>query len=265
MEDTALPPVWRETYTIRTRDLDGTGRLSVAALSAMLLDAAGIHAHELGLAVTDLMGDNNTWVLSRFGVNIIGQLEPRDTITITTWPSGIDRLSAIRDFAITGPDGVPAGSASSSWLVIDLETRRPIRVEPFLRKISPELAFRPGHGVLPKLPDLATPAWECRLPVRWSDIDFNRHVTSTSYIGWALESVPPDLREKRAMTGFEINFRAETFFGETIISQSRSVDGSGDTILHRITSEQDGRELARARSIWEAGGKERMQGSGTER
>ena len=104
-----------------------------------------------------------------------------------------------------------------------------------------------------KLPDLTTPEWECRLPVRWSDIDFNRHVTSTSYIGWALESVPPDQRENRAMTGFEINFRQETFFGETIISQSGSLDGSGDTIMHRIKSKQDGRELARARSIWEAG------------
>ncbi|MFC1485523.1 acyl-[acyl-carrier-protein] thioesterase [Candidatus Latescibacterota bacterium] len=253
MENTNLPPFWRETYTIRTRDLDGTGRLSMVALSAMLLDAAGIHAHELGLAVTDLMGNKNTWVLSRFGVNILSQPQPRETITITTWPSGIERLSALRDFDITGPDGVQVGYASSSWLVINLETRRPVRVEPFLKKISSELAFQPGRGSLSKIPDLPAPVQEYRFPVRWSDIDFNRHVTSTSYIGWALESVPQKLREKRIITGFDINFRAETFFGETIISQSQFADGAGDIILHRITSEQDGRELARARSVWRGG------------
>ena len=249
-EENLDPLYWRETYPVRTWDLEADGSFSMCSLGAILFDAAGTHAHRMGLAVSDLMGENFTWMLSRFSVILEHQPRWRDTISIFTWPSGIDKLSALRDFEITGSDGAVLGRASSSWLVIDRANRRPVRVEPFLEKISPDLAFPAGSGPLPKVPDLGTPARECRFPVRWSDIDFNGHVTSARYIGWVLDGIPPEFRKTHAVAGFDINFRAETFLGETVISQTEAGETADGAILHRITCEQDGRELARARSIW---------------
>ncbi len=236
------PLYWRETYPVRTWDLGADGSFSICSLGAMLFDAAGTHAHQMGLAVADLMGENYTWMLSRFSVILDHQPRWRDTITIITWPSGIDKLSALRDFEITGSDRTVLGRASSSWLVIDRTNRRPVRVEPFLEKISPDLIFPAGAVSLPKVPDIGQPARECRFPVRWSDIDFNGHVTSARYIGWALDGISPEFRKSHAVYGLDINYRAETFFGETVISLT-GADKTGDgAILHRIACEQDGRE-----------------------
>jgi medium-chain acyl-[acyl-carrier-protein] hydrolase len=241
-------PVLNETYTVRTHHFDPNGLFSAGALSKMLLDAAGMHAHELGVSVTALIAEQKTWMLSRFSVMIEQLPHWRDRIEITTWPSGIERLFALRDFKVTGPDGSLIATATSSWVVIDLAQRRPIRIEPYLQRFSPELSFAPGNGNPPKLPDMSTIDYEERFVVRKSDIDFNRHVTSTSYIGWIFDSIAPNCSDTLRVSRFDINYRAETFLGDTIIAQS--VSENNDSILHRIIREQDGQELARARSVW---------------
>ena len=252
MTSAGTPPMLEETYTVRTHHLDRHGRFTMLAFCTMLLDAAGTHAHDLHLSVPDLMADGKTWMLGRFGVSLLHQPHWREKLRIATWPSGIERLAAMRDFEVRGEDDTLIGTGVSSWLVIDLATRRPVRVEPFLAPHIPETGLRPSRGHGPRLGELTDPTGSHSFKVRGSDIDFNGHVTSTSYIAWALECVPAGITGTHEAAAFDIAFRAETFPGETVLSQSRIADpGSGGAaFMHRIASDHDGRELARARSIW---------------
>lgn len=244
------PPQLSESYPVRSYHLDAESNLSPVALVTMLLDAAGMHAHELGVSVTSLMNrDNLTWMLSRFSVTLDREPHWNDMLKITTWPVGVDRLAALRDFEFAGSDGVVLGTARSSWLVIDLEKRRPVRADMLLKRFAPDMAFRAGFGAPPKLSPQTSYDHEQQFTVRWSDIDFNRHVTSTSYISWALESIPPDIRKGRVFAGLDINYRAETFYGETITAQWRH-DKSAQRFDHRIMHTGDVRELAIARTMW---------------
>ena len=48
-------------------------------------------------------------------------------MTLETWPSGIDRLFAIRDFRMVAGEEVLL-RATSEWMVIDVNRRRPVRL-----------------------------------------------------------------------------------------------------------------------------------------
>jgi len=258
MTDTSsftIPPganVFSQTYHVRMGDTESTGLLSPRALADMFLDTAGLHADRLGLAVSNLMeNDNATWVLSRMEFEVGRRPRAGEILTIRTWPSGLVKLSALRNMVFYGFDGFPFGRATTMWFVIDMKTRRPIRIEPLLEKrgisfpaASPE--DFPERLGLPE-GDIGTK----KFAVRYSDIDFNGHVTSSSYVAWALENVPMETRKNACLKKFGINYLAETLPGDMVISAMSSSEKSGETVcLHGITSESDGRDLAHAQSVW---------------
>ena len=56
--------------------------------------------------------------------------EWKDNIEIKTWPKGVDGLFAIRDFQIFR-NGEIIGRATSYWLILDADSKRPKRLDDF--------------------------------------------------------------------------------------------------------------------------------------
>ncbi|MCE5249770.1 hypothetical protein LLG96_06070 [bacterium] len=240
---------WTGTYPVRTYEIDAAGRLSVVSLCNYLQDAAGNHAHELGLSIHDLNTRNYTWVLSRLVVNMKQYPVWKDRLTVRTWPSGIHRLFALRDFSITDSGGSVIGVASSGWLVIDTLTRRPVRIEPFIEN----LIVIPDRAVVHSFEKLPQPARidnERQFNVRYGDLDINGHVNNVSYIGWTIESVPRTVLESSVLSELEIDYLAETYLGDRVIARSGSQDGDRVSFLHSLFREGDGQEIVRARTVW---------------
>ena len=115
----------------------------------------------------------------------------------------------------------------------ELETRRPLADD-----------FEP----LPKLEEFDL---EREYPVFRSYLDVNRHVTSTAYILWALETTPEEILLKLRPSEIEINYRAETFYGDRIVSRSQRLpEAEQPTFLHTLLRAGDGKELAILRTVW---------------
>ena len=98
-----------------------------------------------------------------------------------------------------------------------------------------------------KLPKLSKIDFEKQFKVRRSDLDINQHVNNVNYIEWAVESVPEEIYNQKTLTGLEINFRAESKYGDRVIAQSNVQDG---ICLHKLSRSGDDRELAIVRTIW---------------
>ncbi len=246
----ARHPIRTETYRVRSYEVDADGRLSVPALFNLLQDAASNHAEALGVSIRHLRSENLTWVLSRLHLSIDAWPRWGDTLQVQTWPSGVDRLFALRDFRLLDGGGTPVGAAVSAWLVIRTATRRPVRISPFIERLHPLDA---GHVLPPtfaKLPPLAPPAHEKRFRVRYRDLDINRHVNNVSYIEWAVEGVPRDRMSRAVLTGLEISYMAEAFLDDGILACCRAETRDQSRFLHSIRQEASGRELARARTTW---------------
>ncbi len=238
----------REAFAVHTYEVDAFGTLAVPALSGFLSEVAGLHAAELGVGLDALMARGLTWVLVRQRIECPVPVRLGDAIEIETWPSGIERLAALREFVVRrGAEEV--ARATTQWFVLDVATRKPVRPAEVLDARFPREPRAPAVPLShAKLPELRAWDFQRRFHVRYSDIDVNLHVTNTSYVAWAVEAAPRDLWQASRLASVEVQFIAETHHGAAILSRvARTGDGA---FAHAIVREEDGKELARLVTGW---------------
>ena len=246
------PNVWKETYRVRSYEVDCHNRLSILSMFNFMQDAASKHAQALGVSVRQLLSENYTWLLSRLKINIASYPGIDDRIQIATWPSGMQRLFALRDFELRNGSDQLIAAAVSAWLVIDVQRRRPVRILPFVERLRP---LEGHHHVLPdtldKLPGLKNRTYEKKFIARYGDLDVNQHVNNARFAEWLVEGVPSYLLKTSAPTQLEINFLAEAYYEDCIVAACHPRNTDNTHFYHSLIRQQDGRELARAGSVWQ--------------
>jgi len=239
-------------FQVRAVDIDQSGRIQPVIFLDYLLESASEQAGLYGAGVADLFKKNRTWGLSRFHVEFERFPAWGEQVEIRTWPSAKRPLYAIRDFEAAGERG-PAVRATSSWLIIDLETRHPVRIAEHLAEF-PELNRRAVEDDFASLPALSREDARLEFPIFFSDLDINRHFTATAYVHRALETVPREILFDYRPASIEVNFRSEAFYGDTIVSRlertARPEDAGRPGFLHRLSRAADDKELTLLRSVW---------------
>jgi acyl-ACP thioesterase len=213
-------------------------------------DAASKHAQALGVSVRRLLSENYTWLLSRLKIKIVSYPGINDRIQIATWPSGTRRLFALRDFELRNGSDQVIAAAVSAWLVIDVQRRRPVRILPFVERLKPLEGHHVLSDTLDKLPGLKNRSYEKKFNARYGDLDINQHVNNVSFVEWLVEGVPSSLLNTSVPAQLEINFLAEAFYEDCILAACHPRDPDNMVYHHSLIRQQDGRELARARSVW---------------
>lgn len=246
VESNTAPRIYKESFKIHTYEVDIHNRLTIQALAQFLQEAATNHAALLGFGVEYLLKNNRTWVLSRFAVEIEDLISLGATITIKTWPADTEKLFFIRDFEIENSKGKIIGSATSYWIFLDTEKRRPIH--PSKKEIVYDYGKFPRgfNRPLTKLSSLESSLSLMLFHVRYSDLDLNNHVNNIKYIEWGMEGVDPDYRKKHIPYSLEINFLSEAKYGDEVNLSMKQVS-SGD-FLHSILI--DDTEICRVKSGW---------------
>lgn len=155
----------------------------------------------------DFMKSNNTaWVISRFSIIFEKPLQHGEAVNIKTFPRGTDGLFYYRAFEIMDIDGNELANAESSWLIIDIDTRMPLRnslnspqaVDDFTK--PPRLKI-PGDTV----------EREGIIDVNESHIDMNGHVNNVNYIEWMLGD-----NKTGNIESMTINYKSECFNGDRL-------------------------------------------------
>lgn len=208
---------YTEEHTIACYDTDAAWRLKPASFMNLAQEAAGRHAVYLGFGYDDLIASNTAWILSRVHVEFTDTPLWRDKITLTTWHKGLDRLFFLRDFILTDDSGNPKVKATTSWLVMNLDTRRLVR--------DPKLV---EEGTTCTENVIGTPADKVQMPkdieaefvsghkVAYSDVDTNGHANNAMYMQWAMDAVDYGIASSRAVKSFTINFNHEIKPMETV-------------------------------------------------
>ncbi len=244
--------IYRKEYEVHSYETDARGFVKAPALVNFLQDAAGGHAALLGVGVTDLMMRGLTWVLSRYHVVIHGAPAVGARLEVLTWPSGKHGHFALRDFEVADGDGRSVLSATSSWMVIDLDRKQPVRIDEAIT-IPYAIDKRALEDAFGSLPVPSGREAEMTFRVESGQIDWNRHVNNAVYIQWALEAAPPEVLKTGRVVEFEVSYRAEAFYGDTVASivQRAAGEGPGQVFLHQILNAGTGAELTRLRTRWE--------------
>lgn len=242
--------ILRKDFSVHAYETDARGLAKTVSLLNYLQDAAGEHAGRLGLSVPDLVKRGMTWVLSRYHVLIHRHPQMGEVLEVTTWPSGKGGYFATRDFEVAAAAG-PVLSATSSWMILGLERKQPLKVDEII-DIPYAIDRRALDDPFASLPVPAARDTEVRFRVESGHLDWNRHVNNAVYVQWALEAVPAPVLTRSRPRELEVSYRAETFYGEEVLSVAQGVpaEGTGPVYLHQILNAATGAELTRLRTRW---------------
>lgn len=236
------------SFPVHTYEVDAAGVLTPAALAGYLFDSASVHATELGCGVDALLQRGFIWVLSRVRIVVERPVVLGEALVVETWPSGVERLFALRDFRVRDAEGGLVARATSQWLVLSLDTRRAVWPDEALEPSARDAGERVFEEGFVKISALGDPEVERRFDTRYQDLDHNVHITSRTYIAWALEAIPLETWQSSRLAFLEVHYLSEGLHPSAVVSRSQPI-GEG-AFRHSIMRESDQKELARLETRW---------------
>ena len=168
-----LQKVASYTYAVEPAEVNAQGELPLTVLAQRILETATFHAESWAVGYSTLIQNNQAWVLARLAIEM--QAYPRigDTYVISTWIEGYNKHFSARNFEFAKECPIERQSKL-----------KPVQGEPLLA-----------------------------YPVRYSDIDLNRHVNSVKYIEHMLDSFTLQQYDEKYIKRFEINYISEARYG----------------------------------------------------
>jgi acyl-ACP thioesterase len=204
--------------------LDHQGKASLVTYFNLMQEIALKHANMLGFGFNDMVKNNMIWVLTRMGLEIYKTLKWDETITIKTWSRGIDGAYSFREFEFYDQQNNKIGIASSSWVPIDIQTRKPTKVfdvetvEKIAIKDSVEIELK--KVFLPKEMEVGF-----HHKVRLTDLDINNHANNARYVEWIYNSLPKDFFQNQNGFKFHINYLGEAKLHDQVEIKRSPLDG----------------------------------------
>jgi medium-chain acyl-[acyl-carrier-protein] hydrolase len=202
-------------FSITSADTDMYSRIRLGSLVSMLIQSAISSADKLGFGHLTLIENKLFWVLSRLTLEIIQPLEWYDNVEVITWPKDIKGLLYLRDFEIKKGSNILA-RATSGWLAVDMTSKRPKNIN--FTDLQPFTRLRDRHAIkdLPVKLDQISDGDSFKVLTSYFDMDMNKHVTSTRYIDWMMDTFPLEFHRSNYPTSLAINYLRETLPGDSI-------------------------------------------------
>lgn len=238
-------------FNVRSYEVQTNGSATLSSVCNYFQEAAGLHAHKLDFDISQLQAKGLTWILYKMNIEIIDYPERWDTVKVLTWPSSGDGLRAYRDYQLFDSDGQIIANAVSQWMVLDLNTRRPVRMPREILEMGLEqekhvtefdksqLKVSPGTDSV----EITT--------IGKHDLDMNNHVNNVKYIDWLTGYPPPLISKEKQCSRMEIQYISEATLGDRIqLSQETSTDNEIHTLDQQLYKNGSTEAIAKAHSVW---------------
>ena len=220
-----------QQLSVTTYMADVRNRLRPVSFLEIAQEIATLGARQLRFddSVT-VAAANAVWVLARMHVRFLRMPVRYETIRLETWHKGISSIFFLRDYRVSDEAGNPLIESTSSWVIMEKDERRMLRPDS-LGEVIPPRPEQPGDAIgTPAqkvvIPRGATLEKVADHPVRYSDVDSNRHVNNTRYTAWAMDCLPDALTFENDLKELEINFNREARPGETVALFHAESDGA---------------------------------------
>jgi medium-chain acyl-[acyl-carrier-protein] hydrolase len=208
--------ILRMPFTVTSADADMYARLRMGSLVNLLVQAATTSADTLDFGYTSLRKQKLFWVLSRLTVEISKPLSWYQSGEVETWPKDLDKILYLRDFIIRDQDTEVIARATSGWLAVDLEAKRPRLLEGSHSEILDRLRNRHALNTPPEKLFPVKEGETSEITAAYYDIDLNGHVTSSRYMDWMMDAFSAEFHKEHYPQKVSINFLNEIRPGETI-------------------------------------------------
>lgn len=221
---TELPILYTRNYSLTAAQCNAQCELAPAQLIQQIIEVATDHADALGVGFERLKADGNLWVLSRCAIDMKRYPCLFEHYSLTTWIESYNRHFSERNFEIRSDNGDVIGYARTIWVAINMETRRPADLSG-ISYISDTVTDHPcPMSKQGKIRPIDPPQIVHDYTFRVSDIDCNRHVNSTRYVELILNQMDLADYDDFYLSRFEIEYKLESHFNETVEVASGMTD-----------------------------------------
>ena len=207
-------------------DTDSSCLLKPSSFMDLAQELANVHARILGFGYDDLIRTRTVWVLSRMHIHFDRHPKWREEVSLCTWHKGASGLFYLRDFQMKNKEGETLVSATTSWLVINVDTRRLCRDTGILDDGTAcmENAVEQECGKV-QMPKGCEETKAGEHVVAYSDVDLNGHANNARYVMWAMDLLEYDFLVANPVKDVRINFNNETRPGDIVELFRADADG----------------------------------------
>jgi acyl-CoA thioesterase FadM len=239
--------IYQETLKARWHDTDASLAVRPSQTLVYMQEMAFCHLNSVNRNLDALRFEQGlAFILTRLTLKFYEPIHPAETITAQTWVSEGKGLNFPRYFRLKKADETVAAEAASSWLLINLNTRLPVRVSEFDYGFSAE---DPLPFTTPRR--LALPADMTEVGQRkivYSDIDYNGHMNNTRYPDMICDYLPEDTVAR--IHTMHLEFVREAKYGSTLrVMRGMRVSEDGDTVYLVQTIDEQG-EVCLVAEVW---------------
>ena len=213
---------------------DQFGKASICHLFNFMLEAAWAHAQVMDWGYDILQKNNMFWVLSRIYMEIDQYPSWQDEITLNTWSAGTDGMFAYREFVLENNKHEVLLRGNSSWLILDIETKRIIRLVEFKDTFPRSNEEKPCREPQRLKPCENTESLTYT-PILYNEIDINKHFNSVKSLERVLDHYGIDFLTSMEPSSIEINYLKEGFPGDNLAVATEQIDNNStrETIVRQ--------------------------------
>jgi len=241
--------IWEYRFIVRSFDVDQNKEMTLTSISEYLQEVAGDHANTMGFGYRQVVRQQMAWILGGISIEVNRLPRWEEEIQIKTWIVENNRFQSRRDFQWFDQKGNVLVNASTSWILLNTESRRPMSIE----SMNFDVRLRPDkkatqNGVESIRLKLEN-ARQSEYQVRYSDLDMVGHMNNTKYIQLFLDYYPVEFHNTHRIKSLDINFKNEAKYQDKLLL---SVLQNKDSHIIELKRKEDSKLNCLAILEWES-------------
>jgi len=210
--------IWEYNFRVRSFDVDQNKQMTLTSISEYLQEAAGDHANTMGFGYRQVVLQQMAWILG--GIKIEVERLPlwEEDIHVKTWIVENNRFTSRRDFQWYDQEGNILVNASTNWILLNTERRRPVDIGSmnFDVRLHPETKATSSEvkSIRAKFDEAEDPT---EYQVRYSDLDMVGHMNNTKYIQLFLDFYSAEFHNSHKIKSLDINFKNEAKYQDKLL------------------------------------------------
>lgn len=202
---------------IESYHVQPNGIMKLSSLLKLFQKSACLDLAHFNISDYDMRSNNMAFVLVKYSVHIIKEMNLDEEIVIKTYPRKVRGAAFIRDF-IAEINGEICAKASSTWALLDLNERKLLRPDA-IDKLGIIETSEENPVIFPQVRrnfNFQSPARTNVRKVRYSQLDMNNHLNNTYYSDFIFDEMHDlDVNSGKNMY-IEINYKSEAILGDSL-------------------------------------------------
>lgn len=199
--------MYNEKHIITSLDVDTNLELKISSIFRLFQMVSSNHSDLLGAGVKDTVEKGICWVVNKIQVNVSRLPKASEEVIISTHAGPTKLFIFTRYYQIYDLNHNLLVSASSTWVLLDINTRKLITHPPLFEKLIPETS-EDDISLPTKFPDVELSKIEDRV-VRYNDIDLNGHLNNTKYIDYITDLKDESFYKKHSLKSILVSYDKE--------------------------------------------------------